>query len=78
MLQVGLQRRLIVGSPCYRGYFSWHFENRDMGREQTFFLLLRLFTAAPFQLLLQDPLLCNLRRVGSAQGGHEPGVKELG
>jgi len=46
--------------------------------ERTFFLLLDLFAAAPFHLLLHYPLLCHLRGVGSAQGGHQPRVKELG
>lgn len=44
----------------------------------TFLLLFALFTAASFQLLLQDPFLCHLRRIGSAQSGHQPCVKKLG
>lgn len=46
--------------------------------EPTFFLLLGLFAAASFQLLLQNPLLCYLRGVGSAQSGHQPCIQELG
>lgn len=46
--------------------------------QRTFFLLLGLFAAASFHLLLHDPLLCHLGGVGSAQGGHQPRVEELG
>lgn len=43
----------------------------------TFFLLLGLFATTSFQLFLQNPLLCYLRWVSSAQSGHQPSVQEL-
>ena len=62
-------------TPTGRKQFDTEWE--EDATKCTFLLLLGLFAAASFQLLLRNPLLCHLGGVGSAQSGHQPRVKEL-